>query len=100
MKEFNRDYYKKLKCKYPERVPVYIEYSDIDVTKKKFLVPEEMTISYLVYYLRKMFKCNPTEGYVFFFNNEIVAQSVTIAQIEHGDFIRVVIKKENIFGSL
>lgn len=98
MTEFDYKYYKRLKCKYPDRIPVYVEYSDINIDKKKFLVPEEMCVCSLVYYFRKLCKCDPTRGLIFFFNDTIYPPSVYIKEIENDNFIRVSIKEESIFG--
>ena len=53
----------RIRSKYPERVPVIIEKdfnSDIiDLDKNKYLVPDELTIGQLVYFIRKRIKLPP-----------------------------------------
>lgn len=75
--------------KYPGRVPIYIERDkrcknkpkNEDRFNKKFLVPDELSVSQLMYVIRKRFEMKPEQAIYLFFNNEIVSSFKTVREI-------------------
>lgn len=43
--------YLELRAKYPDRIPLMIERSDIPLNKKKYLIPYEMYVSEFIRYI-------------------------------------------------
>eukprot|EP01134_Creolimax_fragrantissima_P000715 CFRG0715T1 len=97
----------KIRCKYPDRVPVIVERagkSDIEeIDKKKFLVPMDLTVGQFVYVIRKRIKLSPEKAIFIFVNNVLPPTSSALATIyeEHKDedgFLYVTYSGENTFG--
>lgn len=80
---------RRLMQKHPGRVPMYIECDkrcknkpkNEDTFNKKFLVPDELSVSQLMYVIRKRFDMKPEQAIFLFFNNEIVSSSKTVKEI-------------------
>ena len=92
--------------KYPDRIPCIVEsdYSDL-ITKKKYLIPMDLTIGQFVYIIRKRANISPEKAIFIFVNNIIPASSALISQVyrENKDedfFLYFFIKFENTFGIL
>lgn len=94
--------------KYPDRVPVIIEISnnnknDLQLNKKKFLVPENLTIGQFMGIIRKRVLVNETQALFLFFNNNLAPMSRLIkeAQRDYRDedgFLYGSLSLENTFG--
>lgn len=75
--------------KHPGRVPMYIECDkrcknkpkNEDAFNKKFLVPDELSVSQLVYVIRKRFEMKPEQAIYIFFNNQMVSSSKTVREV-------------------
>lgn len=75
--------------KHPGRVPMYIECDkrcknipkNEDAFNKKFLVPDELSVSQLMYVIRKRFEMKPEQAIYIFFNNEMVSSSKTVREV-------------------
>ena len=56
---------KRIREKYPDRIPVIVEKSENspeslpDIDKRKFLVPQDLTMGQLVFVIRKRIKLDP-----------------------------------------
>ena len=93
--------------KYPDRVPVYVnkkENSDIDdISKHKYLVPNDMTMGQFIYILRKRIKMDSKKALFVFVNNMIVCNSDLMGTVynknkDEDGFLYMVYSGENTFG--
>jgi len=97
----------KIRTKYPDRVPVVVEKaprSDIqDIDKRKFLVPNDISVAQFMYIIRRRIQL-PPEKAIFLFVGKVLPQtSLNMGQIyqEHKDedgFLYIVYSGENTFG--
>merc|ERR1739840_35352 len=71
--------------KYPERIPVICEkaaQSDIsDIDKKKYLVPQDLTVGQFVYVIRKRIKVKPEKAIYIFINNVLPPTAALMSSI-------------------
>lgn len=97
----------RIRKKYPKRIPVIVEKkynSDImDIDKKKYLVPSEITISQFLYVIRKRIKLSDEQAIFIFINNRIPSSSSLMQQIYKQDknedgFLYIEYSGENTFG--
>ena len=94
--------------KYPDKIPVIVQICDNksnipDIDKKKYLVPNDLTMGQFIYVIRKRIKLNPEQAIFTFVNNTMPSSSALISQIykenkEEDFFLYVMITGENIFG--
>jgi GABA(A) receptor-associated protein len=94
--------------KYPDRKPIICEkfgsQKDLpDIDKKKYLVPDELTVGQFIYVIRKRIRLNPEAALFLFVNNKIVSSSYLISQLYHNEkdpdgFLYIQYSKENVFG--
>jgi GABA(A) receptor-associated protein len=93
--------------KYPDRVPVYVnkkENSDIDdISKHKYLVPNDMTMGQFIYVLRKRIKMDSKKALFVFVNNMIVCNSELMGEVynknkDEDGFLYMIYSGENTFG--
>ena len=93
--------------KYPNRVPIIVESSndsDIGVLdKKKYLVPNDLTLGQFVYVIRKRLKLPPEKALYMFVDNTIPSSASLMSSIyeEYKDedhFMYITISSENTFG--
>ena len=99
----------KIRTKYPDRVPIIVERdmkSDIiEIDKKKYLVPNDLTMGQFQYVIRKRIKLEPTKALFVFINNTLPPTSSLVSQLyqEKSDddgFLYINYSSENTFGSL
>ena len=97
----------RIMAKYPDRVPVIIEKSndtDIpDIDRKKFLVPNDVQLSQLMYIIRKRIKIAPEKSIYLFINSKLINGSLFMASIyenctDKDGFLYVTYAGENTFG--
>jgi GABA(A) receptor-associated protein len=98
----------KIRAKYPDRIPVIVEKapkSDApDIDKKKFLVPQDITVSKFVYEIRKhMSKLNPEKAIFLFVNDILPPSSELMSRIyekykDEDGFLYITYSGENTFG--
>jgi hypothetical protein len=94
----------KMKGKYPTRIPIILhEGKGILLIKKKFLVPEEMTLGNLMIILRKYINLKDTEAMFAIINNELppISDSLSSLYNKHKnkeDVLDIHIRKESTFG--
>ena len=93
--------------KYPKRVPVIVEKSrssDINqLDKKKYLVPDDLTVGQFMYVIRKRLKLSPEKAMYMFTNNTLLpsASLITSAYDEYKDedlFLYFTYSSESTFG--
>jgi len=96
--------------KYPERVPVLVEKHKGDknlpkLDKKKYLVPQDLTVGQFVFTLRKRMEIRASDSMFLFFNDTLVPVSQTLGNvyIQHkldDGFLYAEYCAENTFGTL
>lgn len=99
---------KRIRDRYPDRIPIIMEkhtslQSSASMNQTKFLVPEMITISELLYILRKRIKLEPQQALFIFINNMTPSSSDIIKTIysthaEEDGFLYITYSTENTFG--
>ncbi|XP_057291212.1 gamma-aminobutyric acid receptor-associated protein-like 2 [Hydractinia symbiolongicarpus] len=98
----------KIRSKYPDRIPVVVEKAPrtniMDIDKRKFLVPSDLTVAQFMYIIRKRIQLPPEKAMFLFVNKILPATSATMGSIyqEHKDedgFLYIAYSGENTFGS-
>ena len=98
---------KKLREKYPDRIPVIIENVDNRVTlrKHKFLVPLDLSVGQLVYIIRKHANnLQPSEAlFIFISKKQVLPQTSTLIrniyeEYNNDGFVKLDVSLENTFG--
>jgi len=96
----------RIRQKYSDRVPIIVEPEkkcQIEIDKKKYLVPNDLTIGQFLYVIRKRLKL-PAEKSLFLFVKSHVPASSTLLSIlyeQYADsdgFLKVTYNEENVFG--
>jgi GABA(A) receptor-associated protein len=98
----------RIRRKYPDRVPIIVEkapksrISDLD--KKKYLVPNDLTVGQFYFLIRKRIQLRAEDALFFFVNNQIPPTSATIGALyqEHVDedkFLYIAYSDESVYGS-
>ena len=101
---------KKIREKYPDRIPVIIEKSVNNsgripnLDKHKFIVPADITIGQFMYVLRQRIKIPSKVGMFLFINNKMLSTSSLMGGIYEeekniDDFLYVTFSGENTFGN-
>lgn len=98
----------KIRAKYPERIPVVVERvpkSQIpEIDKRKFLVPNDITMAQFMWIIRKRILLAPEKAIFLFVDKTIPQSSSTMGQIyaDHKDedgFLYIAYGGENTFGN-
>lgn len=98
---------KRIKIKYPERIPVIVEKSsssDISqVDKQKYLVPNDLSVAQFIYVIRKRIELPQEQALFLFVNNTLPHSSSLMSQIYHDHvdddgFLYVRYEGETTFG--
>lgn len=92
--------------KYPDRIPIILlKYNDKspDLLNYKFLIPAELTLSSLLFHIRKKVKLNEKEMIFLYINNTMYNTSTTIKEIYNKEknedqFLYFTYHTENTFG--
>lgn len=98
----------------PDKIPIIVECSDEELVKQikknKFLVPYDVSASYLLISIRKHMKLDPSEALFMFCDNNLVSGTSIMGTlyenyktknriVNEGDlFLYITITKENTFG--
>ncbi len=99
---------RRIRSRYPDRIPIIMEkhksaHNLASMSQTKFLVPESITVSELLYILRKRIKLESQEA-LFLFINETMPNSSDIiktiySQYANEDgFLYITYSTENTFG--
>lgn len=81
----------KIRAKYPGRVPIICEKDprsfDIpDIDRKKYLVPEDLSIANFMYVIRKRIKIRPDKSIYLFIDNHIMPATAQLISILYNDY--------------
>lgn len=99
----------KIKAKYPNRVPIIVEKAEGSaietIDKRKYLVPNEITVGQFMWIIRKRIQLTPEKAIFLFVNKMVPNSSMTMGTLydEHKDedgFLYVAYSGENTFGKL
>uniref|UniRef100_A0A0N4ZJR9 Gamma-aminobutyric acid receptor-associated protein n=1 Tax=Parastrongyloides trichosuri TaxID=131310 RepID=A0A0N4ZJR9_PARTI len=99
---------KKIRNKYPDRIPVIVEKAPSsrlkDLDKKKYLVPSDLTVGQFYFLIRKRIQLRPEESLFFFVNNVIPQTMTTMGQLyrdhfEEDLFLYIAYNDESVYGS-
>ena len=97
----------KILFKYPNRIPIIVEKSKncelSDISKKKYLVPTDMTMSQFLFVVRKRIKLEPSKSLFIMVNDHLVPSAKSLGVIYEDDqdedgFLYMVYSAENTFG--
>lgn len=95
-------------CKFPDRVPVIVEthksLKDINRDKRKYIVPQDLTVGQFVYVIRKRLKLSPEKAMFCFIGHFLPATSNLMNSVydkykAKDNFLYVTVSSENTFGS-
>jgi GABA(A) receptor-associated protein len=94
---------KKIKEKYPGRIPVLVKDTcKLELSKKKYLVPGDITVSQFLHFLRKYIKKIEKEEALFIFiNDKIPVMSSLMSDTNYTSddgFVYIDLKLESTFG--
>merc|ERR1712167_471641 len=98
----------RIRDKYPDRIPVIVEKADksdiVDIDKKKYLVPADLTVGQFVYVIRKRIKLSPEKAIFIFVNNVLPPTAQLMSKIyeeskDEDGFLYVTYSGENTFGA-
>ena len=98
--------YRKIREKYPDRIPVVIDpQGDLFLRRRKFLVEHNMLFANLIYVIRQKLNVKPNESLFFLYEGCIPCHTHTIGQIFNervscDGFVVLTVAKENTFGTL
>ena len=102
------NYSERLKLKYPDYIPVIIKKKENDKIlqdiDKKYLIPKNLTISYVMCIIRKKIKLDEKQALFLFVNNTLVPLNTTVGELYTTNkstddlFLYVYYTTENTFG--
>ena len=105
-KEQRLNEYKKIREKYPDRVPVIIDIEGrgLYLKRRKYLVEHEMLFANFVHVIRQRLCVSPNESLFFLYENSIPCHSHTIGRVFNervscDGFLVLTVSKENTFGA-
>ena len=96
--------------KYPDKIPIIIEKANIknsenvpNIKKKKFLVPDDLILSQLIYIVRRRINIEPNIGIYFFVDGELHPTGKLIKEIyedkkDKDGFLYMTYSGESTFG--
>ena len=98
----------RIREKYPNRVPVIVEKTETcknvpKLDKKKYLVPEDLTIGQFMYVIRKRIVLTPEKAIFMFVNKQLLPTGAVMATVyeeqkDKDGFIYFTYSGENTFG--
>lgn len=86
-----------------KKIPLILD-TKINIDKKKYIVPVDMTISQFNYLLRNKITSNEKQGLIIFINNTLPTQMQTFGELynlyknEDDAFLYMKLTQENTFG--
>ncbi|EDV23974.1 Gamma-aminobutyric acid receptor-associated protein [Trichoplax sp. H2] len=96
-----------IRKKYPDRIPVIVEKAPkarvVDIDKKKYLVPADLTVGQFHFLIRKRVALRPEDALFFTVNNVIPPTSMTMGSLyedhhEEDFFLYVAYSDESVYG--
>jgi GABA(A) receptor-associated protein len=93
----------RIKDRYNGLVPVIIESKNMVLTKKKYLVPNHLTIGQFVFFVRKQLSIRPEKAIFLYINGRLPPTSESVLTIQTSEmdedgFLYMEIEEENTFG--
>lgn len=97
----------KIITKYPTRIPIIVERSEkcdlIDIKKKKYLVPKDLTLQQFIFIIRKRIKLESSQALFIMVNNTLSPASLNLGEIyekqkDKDGFLYITYSSENTFG--
>ena len=98
----------RIREKYPNLVPVIVERAESctnvpKLDKKKYLVPEDLTIGQFMYVVRKRIKLTPEKAIFMFVNGTLIPTGAIMSTLYESDqnkdgFLYFIYSGENTFG--
>ena len=97
----------RIRKKYPDRIPVIMEKCRSStmntLQQSKFLVPDSITVSQLIYVIRKKVKLGPQEALFVFIHDSLPNSAMNMKEIyelhkENDGFLYLLYSNENTFG--
>ena len=108
--EHRKDESNRIREKYPTRIPVIVEMKDQsndvpDIDKKKFLVPNDLTVGQFIFVVRKRIQLAPEKALFCFIDDTIPSTNSLMSQLytDHKDedgFLYISYTGENTFGDI
>ena len=105
--EHRTDESRRIREKYPTRIPVIVEIKDAsidipDIDKKKFLVPNDLTVGQFIFVVRKRIQLSPEKALFCFIDDTIPSTNSLMSQLytDHKDedgFLYISYTGENTF---
>eukprot|EP01115_Flamella_aegyptia_P012996 TRINITY_DN66904_c0_g1_i1.p1 TRINITY_DN66904_c0_g1~~TRINITY_DN66904_c0_g1_i1.p1 ORF type:complete len:117 (-),score=30.33 TRINITY_DN66904_c0_g1_i1:106-456(-) len=98
----------KILSKYPDRIPVIVEKapkSDVpEIDKKKYLVPNDITVGKFIYEIKKHMKLSAEKAIFLFVKNTLPQNAALMNQIyerykDEDGFLYITYSGENTFGN-
>ena len=114
--DFKRDYSfarrhaesTRIKEKFPDRIPIIINKNPKctnlpDITKKKYLVPIDLTVGQFIYVVRSRIELPPEQALFLFVNETLPPTSQTVKDLyennaDEDGFLYIIYTGENVFG--
>ena len=100
---------KKIREKYPDRIPIIIEKDKKDnsipnIDKNKYLTPSDLSIGQFMFVIRKRLNLDSNQTIYFFCDNTLIPSSTLICQLDQtkkfeDGFLRIIYAGENSFGT-
>jgi len=97
----------RIRINYPDKIPVIVEKNKnseiMDIDKRKYLVPSELTLGQFIYVIRKRIKIAPEEAIFLFINDALPPSSSLMSQVykenkDQDGFLYTVYSGESTFG--
>ena len=97
----------KIITKYPTRIPIIVQKSEkcdlIDIKKKKYLVPKELTLQQFIFVIRKRIKLESSQALFIMVNNTLSPATLNLGEIyekqkDKDGFLYITYSSENTFG--
>ncbi|XP_034241264.1 microtubule-associated proteins 1A/1B light chain 3A-like [Thrips palmi] len=100
----------KVQAKYPGKIPVIVERFKKEkqlplLSRTKFLIPDHLTVGYIIMQIRRMLQLNPTQAVFLLVNQRSMAsQTMTMSQLYNQEkdpdgFLYIVYASQETFGS-
>tara|TARA_B100000214_G_scaffold364601_1_gene331397 strand:+ start:562 stop:927 length:366 start_codon:yes stop_codon:yes gene_type:complete len=100
---------KRIMCKYPDRIPIICEKAKNtgkecpDIDKKKYLVPNDLTVAQFIYVIRKRLNLHSEKAMFIFINGQLPTNSHLVSDLyeknkDQDGFLYVSYALENTFG--
>lgn len=96
----------KILRKYPDKIPVIFNKGPNapDIDKKKYIIPNDLQVSQLIYIIRKKIEISPEKAiFIFFGKNHMVQSNMLLSEVyekhkDKDDILYATYSIENTFG--